>query len=98
MKEIKAYAVVWGKEGVKKYEAKENDIIPVEPAPYEGKKYLVYYDEKAIKLRKKSQKGKYYFIDALAIFAKRKEAKAYRDGNKDFKVVAVEIKLTLKGE
>ena len=82
MKIIKAWAVKFDKQ-----ESGISCFCVLEPEPnLDGEKYKV-----KCKCSAHSKKG-WHYLDSLAIFDKRKEAESWRESNKDFKVIPVEIK------
>ena len=84
MKPMKAWAVQWRKEVRSFWGVLSGEIIlPVEPKE----------DIKVNFSRSKKGRPKYLYADPLAIFKFKKEAEAYRAGNRDFEVVPVIISL-----
>ena len=84
-KEIKKkmWAVVWTKEAAWLYGAEPYSFISVEPDV-----------NIRTKSRKKSNKGGFYWAEPVAIFERKQEAVAFRDGNTDWAVVPCFVSLT----
>ena len=77
---IKNWAVVWTDNARKEYGVPVREVI----LSVEGKE--------AFNMSKKSiGRPKLRYLDGLAIFGNKKEAEAFRNGNKDFIVVAIRI-------
>lgn len=81
MKTQDVYAVVWTKEAAKNYGVFDQIIVTVEPKE----------DIKVRYIKGKIGRPKIRYADALAIFSDKKEAEAFRAGNKDW----FTVKLTL---
>ncbi len=78
---IKAWAMKFNKK-----ESGLNELCVLEPEPdLDGNKYRV---KCKCKLHKKLG---FHYIDSLAIFERKKEAECWRENNKDFETVPVEI-------
>lgn len=82
-KTIKAWAIVWKKESAKEYGAEENSLLPIEPE-------RDYYTQQRYKAK---NRGRFFYIDCLSVFANKFEAECWRNKNKDWKIVQVEIKI-----